>query len=153
MVGTLTKRKRPQLGFPWREPLPRIREVEDFLSRFWGNGEEGWLTEAMVPSVDLSETDKQIDVRMDIPGVKAEEIDIQINGNLLTVSGERKEEKEEKGRTFHRVERSEGSFSRTVSLPCEVQEGKVSAEYKDGVLNVSMPKAEGAKAHKIKVKG
>ena len=122
------------------------------MSTFWNDGEEGWPSEAMATSVDLSETDKEIDVRIDIPGVKAEEIGIQIHGNLLTVSGERKEEKEEKGRTFHRIERTEGSFSRTLSLPCEVQESEIAATYKDGVLNITMPKAEEAKAHKVTVK-
>jgi HSP20 family protein len=72
---------------------------------------------------------------------------------MLTVAGERKEEKEEKGKTFHRVERLYGNFSRSVTLPCSVNEEEVAAEYKDGVLTIKLPKAEEAKAHKIKVKG
>ena len=152
MSGAITTRKRQPHGFTWVEPFSRLRDMESMLSTLWGNGENTWTSDTMVPSVDLSETDKQIDVRMDIPGMKAEQIDIQINGNMLTVSGERKDEKEEKGRTFHRIERSEGSFSRTISLPCEVQENKVAAQYKDGVLNVSLPKAEAAKTHKITIK-
>jgi HSP20 family protein len=119
----------------------------------FGNGEEGWLTGAVTPALDMSETDTAIDVRMDLPGITAKDIDIQVNGNLLTVSGERKEEKEEKGKTFHRVERSYGSFSRTVTLPGAVNESEVAAEYKDGVLTITLPKTEESKAHKIKVKG
>ena len=150
MAGTLAKRNPNRIGFT-RDFFPQFREIEDMMSRMFGDGEQ-WGTDMMAPSVDLSETETQVDVQVDVPGMKAEDLDIQINGNLLTISGERKEEKEEKGRTFHRVERTEGSFSRTLRLPCVVTEDKVSAKYEDGVLKVSMPKAEEAKAHRIKVK-
>ena len=92
-----------------------------------------------------------IDVRMDLPGITAKDIDIQVNGNVLTVSGERKEEKEENGKTFYRVERHCGNIPRSVILPCAVIESKVAAEYKDGVLTIKLPKTEESKAHKIKV--
>jgi HSP20 family protein len=150
MAGVLAKRGPNRLGFT-RESFPRLREIEELMSRMWGDGEE-WGTEMIAPAVDVSETETEVDVRMDVPGMKGEDIDIQINGNLLTISGERKEEKEEKGRTFHRIERTEGSFSRTLTLPCEVQEDNVSAKYEEGVLNICMPKAEEAKARRIKVK-
>jgi HSP20 family protein len=143
-------------GLPslWRDPFTAIREeMKDLRAQMFGDGDEGWLTGAMAPALDLSETETAIDVRMDLPGITAKDIDIQVNGNLLTVSGERKEEKEEKGKTFHRVERSYGSFSRTVTLPCAVNESEVAAEYKDGVLTIKLPKTEESKAHKIKVKG
>ena len=106
----------------------------------------------MLPSLDLSETPTTIEVRMDVPGIKAEEIDIQLANGVLTVSGERKEEKEEKGKTFHRVERHYGSFSRSVTLPSTVAEDKVDAQYHDGVLTVTLQKTEEAKSKKIKVK-
>jgi HSP20 family protein len=83
----------------------------------------------------------------------AKDIDIQISGNVLTISGKREEEKEEKGKTFHRVERSYGSFSRSVTLPCAIQENEVAAEYRDGVLKITLPKTEESMAHKVKVKG
>ncbi len=150
MAGVLAKRGPNRLGFT-RESFPRLREIEDLMSRMWGDGEE-WGTEMIAPAVDLSETETEVDVRVDVPGMKGEDIDIQINGNLLTIRGERKEEKEEKGRTFHRIERTEGSFSRTLTLPCEVREDNVSAKYEEGVLKICMPKAEEAKAHRIKVK-
>jgi HSP20 family protein len=143
-------------GLPslWRDPFTALREeMKDLRAQMFGDGDEGWLNVATAPALDMSETDKAIDVRMDLPGITAKDIDIQVNGNLLTVSGERKEEKEEKGKTFHRVERSCGSFSRTVTLPCAVNESEVAAEYKDGVLTVKLPKTEESKAHKIKVKG
>ena len=89
---------------------------------------------------------------MDIPGMEAKDIDIQVNGHLLTISGERKEEKEEKGKTYHRIERRSGSFSRSVTLPCPVKEEAVDAQYKNGILMVKLPKAEEAKSKKIAVK-
>jgi HSP20 family protein len=126
--------------------------MEDLVSRFWGDGEEAWPTGRLIPSVDLSETPKALEVRVDLPGVKPKEIDIQVSGNLLTISGEKKEEKEEKGKTFHRIERYSGSFSRTMALPCAVNEDEVAAEYHDGVLTITLPKTEEAKTRKITVK-
>lgn len=154
-MNTLTTRRTASAPALWgRDPFAALRaEMNDLRARFFGNGEEEWATGAMVPALDLSETDTAIDVRMDVPGVTAKDIDIQVNGNLLTVSGERKEEKEEKGKTFHRVERSYGSFSRSVTLPCPVMENEVAAEYHDGVLEIKLPKKEESKAHKVKVKG
>lgn len=154
MAGTLTKRE-PQSVQPWfrRGPLHALQEeMQDLFSQVLGNGGDAWLTGGCAPSLDLSETDQAVDVRMDVPGIKSDDIDIQLNGNLLTVSGTRKEEKEEKGRTFHRLERRCGSFSRSVTLPCAVKEDKIDAQYHDGVLTISLPKCEEAKARKIKVK-
>jgi HSP20 family protein len=126
-------------------------EMNDLRSRFFGD-EEGWLAGGNLPSIDLSETENAVEVRMDVPGVKAKDIDIQINGNLLTVTASRDEEKEEKGRTYHRVERH-ARYSRTVTLPTPVVESEVAAEYHDGVLSITLPKTDESKAHKIKVKG
>ena len=81
----------------------------------------------------------------------ADNIDIEISGNMLTITGDRQEEKEEKGLTFHRVERRTGHFSRTVVLPCEIDEDRIEAKSDDGVLTVSLPKTEAAQTKKIKV--
>jgi HSP20 family protein len=89
---------------------------------------------------------------MDLPGIKPEEIDIQLSNNVLTISGQREESKQEKGETFHRVERRSGSFSRSVTLPCAVAEDRVDARYTDGVLSVTLPKTDEAKSRKIKIK-
>ncbi len=153
MAGLMTRRL-SRLPSLWRDPFTALREeMNDLRSQLVGEGDEGWLAGAMVPALDMSETDNAIDVRMDLPGIAAKDVDIQVNGNRLTVAGERKEEKEEKGKTFHRVERHYGNFSRTVTLPCAVNESEVAAEYKDGVLTIKLPKSEDSKAHKIKVKG
>ncbi len=153
MASTLTKRE-PRHMRPWFRlgPLENIREeMEEFISRTFGDGAESWGVR-VVPSLDLSETDSALEVRMDVPGMESKDIDIQVNGNLLTISGERKEEREEKGKTYHRLERRVGSFSRSVTLPCPVQENAVDAQYKNGILTIKLPKTDEAKAHKITVK-
>ncbi len=154
-MKAIAPRGQSRLPALWgREPFAALREeMNDLRSRLFGEGDGGWFTGALVPALDLSETDSALEVRIDVPGVTAKDIDIQINGNLLTVAGERQEEKEEKGKTVHRVERSYGNFSRSVTLPCAVVEGEVAAEYQNGVLTIKLPKAEESKAHRIKVKG
>jgi HSP20 family protein len=147
--------KRPSA--PARPWLPRSfqalrEEVEDLVSQALGEGEPWPLTRLYAPSLDLSETDTTVEVRMDLPGVKPDQVDVQVSGNLLTVSGERKEEKEEKGKAFHRIERRCGSFARSITLPCPVQEEKVEAQCRDGVLSITLPKTDEAKSHKVKVK-
>lgn len=129
------------------------KEMDDLLSRFqadWGGGDG--LPAVTIPAADLSETDDSLQIRMDMPGLKAEEINIEVTGNSIRISGEHKEEKEEKGRTFHRIERRSGSFARAMTLPVSVKEDKVTAECKDGVLTITLPKTETAKTHRVTVK-
>ena len=154
MTGLLTNQRRNSLT-PWfrRGPLSMFREMEDYLDRFWDYDGEAPGVRMLAPPVDLSETEKSICLRMDLPGVSPKEIDVQVNGNQLTISGERREEREEKGETFHRVERRAGRFSRSIILPCDVQNEKVDAKYQDGVLRISLPKTTEAAAKHIEVKG
>ena len=139
------------VGFP--EPFTAWRdEMNDLLARIW-NGQDdrsGWL--ASRPALDVSETENAFEVRLDMPGMDPKDFDIQVQGNVVTLSGKREEKKEEKDKTYHRVERRSGSFSRTVNLPCEVNEDEVAAEYTQGVLSVSLPKAEESRAKRIVVK-
>lgn len=137
-----------------RGPLESIREeMQDLISRTFGDEGDLWSADRITPSLDLAEADNALEVRMDIPGMEPKDIDIQVNANVLTVSGERKEEREEKGKTYHRVERRVGAFSRSVTLPCPVREDAVDAQYKNGILTIKLPKTEEAKARKITVKG
>ncbi len=143
-------------SFFGRDPFRAMRdEMDDMLSRFtegW-NGDGSPAEMMRIPSLDLSEADNELQITMDLPGVKPDEIDVNVTGNTIRISGEHKEEKEEKGRTFHRIERRTGSFCRSVNLPCDVKEDKAAAEYKDGVLRITLPKSEEAKTRKLKVKG
>jgi HSP20 family protein len=129
-----------------------LEEMENLMGRLWDESEDGWFVGRNVPSIDVAETDAAMEAKIDLPGVKPDEIEIQLNGNILTICGERKEEKEEKGKTYHRLERRTGTFSRSITLPCAVAEDEVAAEFHDGVLTVTLPKTEEAKVRKIKVK-
>ena len=153
MAGTLTKSRNGGMR-TWfaGEPFTSFRkEMDDVLSRF-GLEPENWPSIEHVPALDLSETETAVEVKMDVPGLKPEDIEIQVRGNLLTICGKTSEEKEEKGREFHRIERHQGAFSRSVTLPCDVVGAKANAEYKNGVLTLTMPKTEPVHAEKIAVK-
>jgi len=131
-------------------------EMDDVFRRFWPDMEwdgNGGLAQLSAPALDISETESQIEVKMDVPGMKPEELNIEVTGDLLRISGEHKEEKEEKNRQYHRVERRSGSFERSVRMPCAVKDKEVDAQYRDGVLTVTLAKTEEAKTHKIPVKG
>ncbi len=128
------------------------KDMDELITTFFG----GWpsLTERPVwPALDITETDDAILVRAEVPGCKADDVDISVKGNILTISGEKKEEKEEKSKGYYHAERSYGSFRRDISLPTEVDPAKVEANCKDGILTVRMPKEERVKAVKVKVKG
>jgi len=105
------------------------------------------------PPIDVAEEENTIIIRAEVPGCKAEDIDISVYGNTLTISGEKKQSEEKKEKGYYHVESSYGSFRRELTLPTDVDPGKVEAVCKDGVLSVTLPKAEKSKAVKVKVKG
>ena len=141
-------------------PRKELEEMEKRLSTIFGRSPmntEGEKKEAIAvtewsPLVDITEDDKEYVVKAEIPEMKKEDIKINVHDDVLTVSGERKYEKEEKGKKFHRVERAYGSFMRSFALPENADGSKISAEYKDGVLKVHLPKSEQAKKKAIEVK-
>ena len=143
---------------PWREfarPLRRLEaELEDLTERFWGSEAIPFWErpEGLVPRTDVVETDQMLEVTVDLPGMKTEEFDVELKNVQLWISGETEEEKEEKGKTYHRVERQYGRFQRALSLPTAVDEAKIAAEYKEEVLRITLPKSETAKPKLIEVK-
>ena len=157
MAGTVTKKSTGMFPWPERGPLGALRhEMDDLMERFFGEHRDGLFPARGLASIDVSETDDAVEVKMDLPGVKPDEVNVEVRDNVLTVSGERQEDKESEegnGRKYHRVERRYGSFSRSVWLPCAVKDSKADAQYQDGVLTIKLPKSEEAKPHKIKVKG
>ena len=104
------------------------------------------------PRVDIAETDKAFEIKADIPEVNKEDVKVTVHNGVLTIQGERKQEKEDKGKKFHRVERYYGSFTRSFTLPDNVDETKISASFNDGVLNLQIQKTEEAKPKSIEVK-
>jgi HSP20 family protein len=117
-----------------------------------GNGGTELTVEGFAPRTNIAETETEYEVTVDLPGMKPEDLHVEIKGDQLWLSGERKHEQEEKGKTFHRIERRYGRFERVIPLACPTDEAKISAEYKDGVLRVTVPKAEEARPRRIEVK-
>ena len=145
----LTKRDAPTLNrFFGLHPFSQFRhEMADLLEHLIGEAES-------VPGMDVSETSDSVRVETDLPGFKAEDVDVEVNENCLTISGTHTEvKKEDEDRKYHRIERRRGTFSRSVVLPCPVQQDRIEAELKDGVLTVTLPKAETSNRQKIQVKG
>jgi len=152
--------KELEIWRPFRElsPLRDFESMRRDMDRFWDSFFEGgrrkrseeageWL-----PSLDVSETKNDLVVKAELPGIDPKDIDISLNEGILTIKGERKQEKEEKEENYHLIERSYGSFTRSFRLPREVKSEKISASYKDGVLKVTLPKSEEAKKKEIKIR-
>lgn len=138
----------------WPEEFDRMRdELDDwFADRFRGLGSSPH-PDAFWADMDLSETNGSLEVTLDMPGFKREDIEIDVADNRLTVSGKREMEEKEEGKDFHRIERQSGSFQRSIRLPAEVAADGAQAELKDGVLKVTLPKSEKAKeARRIEIK-
>src|SRR6202451_3118274 len=125
-----------------------LRLFQDTVNRLFS---DQTTTRPWAPSVDIFETDNELVLKADIPGVDQKDIDIQLENGTLSLKGERKFERDEKNKGFHRQERSYGSFVRYFTLPDTVDTEHVKAEYKAGVLSITLPKKEIAKPKAIKV--
>ena len=138
---------------PWGGMTGLKQEMDRVFDRFF---ESRWedlpALGDWVPKVDVSETKDAVVVKAEIPGMEAKDIQASLQENVLTITGEKKQEKEEKDERYHRVERTYGSFARSVRLPAGVEAGKVNAAFKNGVLTVTLPKTAAAKATPIPVK-
>lgn len=130
--------------------LERIRrEFDRLIEEMWPREE---VERAFAPAVEMYETDNEIVVKAELPGVKKENIEVSIKDNTLHIRGEKKEEREEKTETIHRLERVYGKFERVLTLPVDVKAEEVRAEYKDGILEIRLPKSEVSKEKKIEIK-
>ena len=141
------------------DPFKELEEMETRLATLFGraplrkNGDKEVMTVAeWAPLVDITEDEKEYVIKAELPEVKKEDVKLTVHDDVLSISGERKYEKEEKGKKYHRVERAYGSFTRSFTLPEDADASKVAADYKDGVLKVYLPKSEKAKPKSIEVK-
>jgi HSP20 family protein len=141
------------------DPFRELTTMQDRINRIFGEmytrrGDDDILSRGdWIPPVDIFENDKhEIVIQAEMPGLNKEDIDLRVENNTLTLRGERKRESEVKEDQFHRVERVHGTFLRSFSLPATVDAGRVSADYKDGVLTVVLPMREEAKPRQIQVK-
>ena len=138
------------------DPFRELGGLHTRLNRLLGEtparfDDEGLLT-TWAPPVDIQETEQEYVVKADLPDMKKDDVKVELNNGVLTVKGERKQEKEEKGKRFHRIERTYGEFVRRFVLPTEVDGTNVVADFKDGVLTVHLPKTAAAKPQAIEVK-
>jgi HSP20 family protein len=139
------------------DPFTRMAQMQREMDRTFrdlqkeASGPGDWTQTMAMPSIEIKEVDGHYLVSMDIPGMKKEDIKIELNGNQLTISGERKEEKEESKKGKFHSERFYGSFARTFTLPDDIKTEDVATEYKDGVLRLAIPRGDTSKAKQIKV--
>jgi HSP20 family protein len=141
------------------EPFRDLLSLQDRMNRMFdesyrhrGGTEEDWaLGGAWAPAVDIFERDGNIVLKAELPGVDPKDVQVHLENNVLTLRGERKFDQEVKKESYHRVERSYGAFSRSFHLPTTVDVNNIKADYKDGVLNVALPKREEAKAKQITI--
>jgi HSP20 family protein len=143
----------------WENPLGELEQMSERLNQLFNRGstphtggEEALVVADWAPLVDILESEKEYLIKAELPEVKAEDIRVSVENGILSLQGERKQEKEDKGRRFHRVERSYGKFVRSFALPSEVDEKKVLADFRDGVLNLHLPKTQIAKPKTIEIK-
>jgi len=137
-----------------RDGLARLHgEMDDLFDGFFRGLDRPFAGYKAWPAIDVAEEENAIVVRAEVPGCKAEDIDISVYGNTLTISGEKKFEEEKKEKGYYHIESTCGSFRRELTLPTDVDPGKVEAACKDGVLSITLPKAASAKAVKVKVRG
>lgn len=145
MMNNVTRWNPTTAYLTTREPMFRL------FDSFFNTDVQGEETRAWVPPVDIQETPDAYLFHAELPGMTKEDIHITLENNVLRVSGERKFEKDVKKESFHRVERTYGTFSRTFSLPTQVEAEKVLAAFENGILTITVPKAEQAKPRRIAI--
>jgi HSP20 family protein len=142
------------------EPFRDLAGLQDRMNRLFdesfrgaraGNADDWALGGSWAPAVDIYEQDGNIVMKAELPGVDPKAVDIRLENNTLTLRGERKLDKEVKEDSYHRVERAYGAFSRSFTLPTVVDQGNIKAEYRDGVLKLTLPKREEAKPRQIQI--
>ena len=140
------------------DPFKELEDVSTRLNRLFGRpalpvgSDREMLSLAdWMPSVDISETDNAYLVKAEIPGVNKDDVKVTIEDGMLTIQGERKQEKEDKDKKYHRIERSYGSFMRSFRIPDDADESAVKAEFKDGMLNVTLNKSKKSRSNAVNV--
>jgi len=140
---------------PFRDLMATQREFDRFFREVFpsafGEPEGELSTRPWAPAVDILENDNNIVVKAELPGVDPKDVEVRVEDNTLYLKGERKFEKETKEENYHRIERSYGSFARSFALPNSIDADKVAAEYKDGLLTLTLPKHEAAKPKTIRI--
>ncbi len=139
------------------DPFRDLNLLQDRMNRLFEDAGRNWrgdepaATTTWSPAVDIFETEGEIVVKAELPGMERKDIALNLEKNVLTLKGERRFEKEAKDDNYHRIERSYGAFSRSFAIPATVDDEHISAEYKEGVLKIALPKKEQAKPKQIRI--
>jgi HSP20 family protein len=139
------------------DPFRDLNSLQERMNRLFEEANRGWRaddpssTTSWSPAVDIYESDSDIVVKAELPGMEREDIDLNLENNVLTLKGNRRFERDAKDENYHRIERAYGTFSRSFSIPAVVEEGSIRAEYKQGVLTIVLPKTQKAKPQQIKI--
>jgi HSP20 family protein len=149
----LVKRETPKMLSPFSE---MERMMSDFMRRPFAMFPAIWprmdiIEEEMIPAIDIYEEDDSVIAKVELPGMKKEDINVEVNNGILKISGEKKREEKVEKKNYYRIERSSGSFERSITLPFETQADKAKASFKDGVLQIKIPKSEEAKKKETKI--
>lgn len=139
------------------DPFRELEDMNGRLNRIFGRSplardQDAMLNFDWAPTVDITENQEEFVIKAEVPGVAKDDIKVNFEDGVVRIQGERKQEKEEKDKKFHRVERSYGSFLRTFSVPVPIDEQKILAEYKDGILHLHLPKAANVKPKTTEVR-
>ena len=127
------------------------RQMDRLFDSFFGRQSFALSRERLTPAIDLAETPEEISVKAELPGVDEKDISVSLSGDNLIIRGEKKAEKEEKNKSFHRVERWHGSFERVIALPVAIDPEKIKAKYKTGVLEIHLQKKPEVKPKQIQI--
>jgi len=146
----MARRFKP-FGADFSNPLSTLRREMDSLFDQFFRDEDGTAPERLAPSVDVAESETAFEITVELPGVRSDDIDVELQEGQLVIRGEKKKEQEDKEKTFHRVERYFGQFQRLIPLTGPVDEEKVTADFTDGVLRIKLPKSADVKPRKITV--
>jgi HSP20 family protein len=145
------------MGVSRWDPFRDLSVLQERMNRLFEDagrgyrGDDAAATTTWSPAVDIFETESEIMVKAELPGIERKDIALNLDNNVLTLKGERKFEKETRQENYHRIERSYGVFSRAFSIPAIVDEEKIRADYKDGILTIALPKKEQVKPKQIKI--
>ncbi len=137
---------------PARNLFAMNKDFDQFFDEFFSGNFPEVRDMEMSPRINLEENDNEWILSAELPGVKKDDVKVNFQDNILTISGEKKFDKEDKKKNFHRIERSYGRFSRSIQIPSSIVLDKIDAKYEDGILNITLPKAEDAKPKQIAVK-
>jgi len=151
--------KKENKNLPARQQQDPFMALQHEMNRLFsdfstGFGMEPWseeMTHGWVPSVNVAETDKDVTITAELPGMEEQDIDVSLTNDVLTLKGEKKSESEDKGKNFYRSERHYGAFHREVQLPAEVESDKAEAKFKNGVLAITLPKSKTAQQQVKKI--